>query len=102
MQECRACLHGQQCSAFPRHNLNTCDAAAQVTYYEFKKEEVDAAMEGQQKGRSLTHVPSSVENHDAFNILMARPHRSPEGSWPPICVLSNLLNLLECKDQYSC
>jgi len=43
----------------------------QVTYYEFHKEEVDAAMEGHRKNqRSLSHVPSRVENKEAFNILM--------------------------------
>ena len=43
----------------------------QVTYYEFNKEEVDAAMEGHKKHqRTLTHVPSRVENKEAFNILM--------------------------------
>ena len=47
----------------------------QVTYYEFHKEEVDAAMEGHKNRgskRSLTHVPSRVENKEAFNILMVR------------------------------
>jgi hypothetical protein len=47
----------------------------QVTYYEFQKEEVDAAMEGHKNRgskRSLTHVPSRVENKEAFNILMVR------------------------------
>ena len=41
----------------------------QVTYYEFRKEEVDAAMEGHKK-HQLTHVPSRIENKEAFNILM--------------------------------
>ena len=47
----------------------------QVTYYEFQKDEVDAAMEGHKNRgskRSLTHVPSRVENKEAFNILMVR------------------------------
>lgn len=47
----------------------------QVTYYEFQKEELDAAMEGHKNRgskRSLTHVPSRVENKEAFNILMVR------------------------------
>ena len=47
----------------------------QVTYYEFQKEEVDAAMEGHKRNqRSLTHVPSRVENKEAFNILMVSTH----------------------------
>lgn len=45
----------------------------QVTYYEFHKEEVDAAMEGHKK-HQLTHVPSRVENKEAFNILMVSRH----------------------------
>ncbi len=48
-------------------------SSAQVTYYEFKKEEVDAAVEGQRTGRRLTHVPSRVENKESFNMLMVRP-----------------------------
>ena len=45
----------------------------QVTYYEFHREEVDQAMEHHKKGqRSLSHVPSRVENKEAFNILMVR------------------------------
>lgn len=47
----------------------------QVTYYEFQKDELDAAMEGHKNRgskRSLTHVPSRVENKEAFNILMVR------------------------------
>lgn len=48
-------------------------ACMQVTYYEFQKEEVDAALEGHRRGqRSLSHVPSRVENKEAFNILMVR------------------------------
>ncbi|CAL5224210.1 g6855 [Coccomyxa viridis] len=46
-----------------------CRVHLKVTYYEFHKEEVDAAMEGHKK-HQLTHVPSRVENKEAFNILM--------------------------------
>ena len=50
----------------------------QVTYYEFHREEVDQAMEHHKKGqRSLSHVPSRVENKEAFNILMVSPF-----GWP--------------------
>ena len=46
----------------------------QVTYYEFHREEVDQAMEHHKKGqRSPSHVPSHVENKEAFNILMVSP-----------------------------
>ncbi|BDA48413.1 Synaptotagmin-2 [Coccomyxa sp. Obi] len=49
----------------------TCRVHLKVTYYEFKKEEVDAAMQGREEGRnSPQRVPSRVENKDAFNILM--------------------------------
>lgn len=47
-----------------------------MTYYEFKKEEVDAAVEGQRSGRRLTSVPSRVENKEAFNMLMVRQSTS--------------------------
>ena len=47
---------------------------SQVTYYEFQREEVDEAMKHHKKGgRSLSHVPSRVENKEAFNILMVSP-----------------------------
>ena len=50
----------------------------QVTYYEFRKEEVDAAMEGHKRNqRSLTHVPSRIENKEAFNILMVSTRPLP-------------------------
>ncbi len=50
----------------------------QVTYYEFHREEVDQAMEHHKKGqRSLSHVPSRVENKEAFNILMVSPLCGP-------------------------
>ena len=43
----------------------------QVAYYEFAKEEVDAALEGQRQGQlGLMRVPSSVRNEGAFRILM--------------------------------
>ena len=43
----------------------------QVTYYEFRREEVDEAMKHHKKGQhSLSRVPSRVENKEAFNILM--------------------------------
>ena len=49
------------------------DCHPQVTYYEVHREEVDQAMEHHKKGqRSLSHVPSRVENKEAFNILMVR------------------------------
>lgn len=44
----------------------------QVTYYEFKSEELEAAMQGQQEAGGLQRVPSQVENKEAFNILMVR------------------------------
>lgn len=44
--------------------------SVQVTYYEFKSEEMEAAMQGQQEPGGLQHVPSQVENKEAFNILM--------------------------------
>ncbi|CAK0785413.1 hypothetical protein CVIRNUC_008622 [Coccomyxa viridis] len=48
-----------------------CRLHLKVTYYEFHREEVDQAMEHHKKGqRSLSHVPSRVENKEAFNILM--------------------------------
>lgn len=50
----------------------------QVTYYEFRKEEVDAAMEGHKRNqRSLSHVPSRIENKEAFNILMVSTRPLP-------------------------
>jgi hypothetical protein len=43
----------------------------QVAYYEFAKEEVDAALEGQRQGQlGLMRVPSSIRNEGAFRILM--------------------------------
>ena len=68
----------------------------QVTYYEFHREEVDQAMEHHKKGqRSLSHVPSRVENKEAFNILMVSPlcgpgcpvlagagNQGPRETWP--------------------
>ena len=68
----------------------------QVTYYEFQKEEVDAAMEGHKNRgskRSLTHVPSRVENKEAFNILMVRGTPFLETSWG-VCDLRRLSTCL--------
>ena len=71
------------------------DCLLQVTYYEFHREEVDQAMEHHKKGqRSLSHVPSRVENKEAFNILMVSPlwvrvpvlagagNQGPRVTWP--------------------
>ncbi len=45
----------------------------QVTYYEFRKEEVEAAMEGSQQGPGgPQHMPSQIQNKEAFNMLMVR------------------------------
>ena len=44
-----------------------------MTYYEFRKEELDAAMEGPQHGDGgLSRVPSQNQNREAFNMLMVR------------------------------
>ena len=49
----------------------------QATYYEFHKEEVDAALDHHQKGHpsgnEVAHdVADRIHNKDAFNILMVR------------------------------
>ena len=56
--------------------------APQVTYYEFQKEEVDAALDHHQKGHrpgnEVAHdVAERVHNKDAFNILMVRARGRP-------------------------
>ncbi|EIE27751.1 hypothetical protein COCSUDRAFT_45975 [Coccomyxa subellipsoidea C-169] len=49
----------------------TCRVHIKVTYYEFRKEEVEAAMEGSQHGPGgPQHMPSQIQNKEAFNMLM--------------------------------
>ena len=48
---------------------------AQATYYQFHKEEVDAALEHHQKGggeETARQVAERVHNKEAFNMLMVR------------------------------
>ena len=50
-----------------------------MTYYEFHKEEVDAALDHHEKGGAsggnVAHeVAERVHNKDAFNMLMVRAH----------------------------
>lgn len=61
---------------------------AQVTYYEFQKDEVDAALDHHQRGAPSGHdvahdVAERVHNKDAFNILMVRAHACMHACTPP-------------------
>ncbi len=54
----------------------------QVTYYEFQKDEVEAALDHHQKGHKpgnevAQDVAERVHNKDAFNILMVRAQSTP-------------------------
>ncbi len=77
---------------------HTCMLLLQVTYYEFRKEEVDAALEGHKK-HQLTHVPSRIENKEAFNILMVHTSVSLSACSAPAISLCKalLLVILMCK-----
>ena len=59
----------------------------QVTYYEFQKDEVEAALDHHQKGHKpgnevAQDVAERVHNKDAFNILMVRARKHARAGRP--------------------